>query len=244
MPSAAAYSTVVSVSWTELSGVTSACQWRARWPWVCHEVQRSLKVGGRLARNAATPSREVGRAAHSRCMRASRPARLRSRASPRRPARGACRPAPCSASPRAGRQRHRAVHQRGVVHALPDQADALGLFGRQLVAGHRQADGSCATDQARQQPGAAAIGNEADLREGLDEARAARRDHQVAAQREVGPAPAATPLTAAITGTGIDGCAAPAAHNAARSRRRRRAAPAPISGSFSPARRKSRGRRR
>ena len=42
------------------------------------------------------------------------------------------------------------IGKGGVVHALPDQAEALGLFGAQLVAQHRQADRAGAADKARQ----------------------------------------------------------------------------------------------
>jgi hypothetical protein len=56
----------------------------------------------------------------------------------------------------------------------------------QLVARHRQSERARPAHQARQQPGAAAVGNQADPGEGLDETGAAGGDHEVAAEREVG----------------------------------------------------------
>src|ERR1019366_4789600 len=79
--------------------------------------------------------------------------------------------------------------EHGVIDAFPDQADALGILGRELVAEQRQRQRLGPADQTRQQPGAAAIGDEADLREGLDEARRARRDDDVATEREVRAGP-------------------------------------------------------
>ena len=76
--------------------------------------------------------------------------------------------------------------ERGVVDTLPDQAEPHGVLGHQLVAEHRKRHRIRPPHQARQQPAAAAVGNQADLRERLDEACRARRDDDVAQKREIG----------------------------------------------------------
>ncbi len=46
------------------------------------------------------------------------------------------------------------VCQCGIVNTLPDQAHALGVFSRELVAEHRQPQGTRAAHEPRQHPGA------------------------------------------------------------------------------------------
>ena len=84
---------------------------------------------------------------------------------------------------RQGRRRR----QRIVGH-VPDHSPLRGLGGRQLVARQRQAHGPRQTQALRQEPGAAGIGHQADLAEGLDETGPRRGDGDVAGhgQRRAG----------------------------------------------------------
>jgi hypothetical protein len=82
-------------------------------------------------------------------------------------------------------ERRDLVREGSVVDALPDQAEPDRVLGAELVGQHGQAERVGATDQTRQQPRAAAIGDQADLRERLDEARRASGDDEVAEQREI-----------------------------------------------------------
>ena len=94
---------------------------------------------------------------------------------------------------RVGRRRRQLARHRCdlglqlvVVDALPDQAPGLGLLGAEWLGQHGKAARAGGADEARQRPGAAGVGDEADAGEGLQEAGAARGVHQVAGQRDVG----------------------------------------------------------
>ena len=84
---------------------------------------------------------------------------------------------------------------------VPDHSPFLRVLRAELVAQHRRAHGARQPQLLDQEPGAAGVGHQADLAEGLDEAgvRAATARSQVMASDA--PAPAATPLTAAMVGT-------------------------------------------
>ena len=69
------------------------------------------------------------------------------------------------------RQFGRRRHQRGIVDHVPDQAPLLGLLSRDLRRQHGERPRPLLADQARQEPGAAAVGQQADAREGLQERR-------------------------------------------------------------------------
>ena len=73
----------------------------------------------------------------------------------------------------------------GVFDAAPDQAPLRRLLRRQLVAQQCQAHRARIAEQPRQQPRAAGVRHQAELAERLNEARRARRDHQIAGQRDV-----------------------------------------------------------
>ena len=73
-----------------------------------------------------------------------------------------------------------------VVDRFPDQAPFCGLLRAERLAGQREAERAGLADQPRQHPGAAAVGNEADRGEGLDELRALRGDDDVAGERDIG----------------------------------------------------------
>src|SRR5579862_9174345 len=73
-----------------------------------------------------------------------------------------------------------------VLHAAPDQAPILSLFGTQLFPEKRKSARPCLTHQAWQKPGATAVGHESDLDEGLNEGGTARGNHQVACECDVG----------------------------------------------------------
>ena len=91
-----------------------------------------------------------------------------------------------------GRERELARHrchlrlELVVVDHLPDQPPGLGLFGRKRLGQHGESAGARRADEARQCPGAAGVWDETDAGKGLQEARAARRKHQVAGERNVG----------------------------------------------------------
>src|SRR5690606_27282361 len=74
-----------------------------------------------------------------------------------------------------------------VVHTAPDQTPLRRLLGAQLVTEQGQAQGSRRSHQSRQDPGAAGIRHETELGEALYEARRARRDGDVAGERDVRP---------------------------------------------------------
>ena len=57
---------------------------------------------------------------------------------------------------------------------VPDHSPLLRVFGAEFVAQHGQAHGPCQTKALDQKPGAAGIGHQTDLAEGLDEARSRR----------------------------------------------------------------------
>jgi hypothetical protein len=76
---------------------------------------------------------------------------------------------------------------KGVVgHRLPDQAPLGGLLGGQLVGQQRQAHRPGHADALGQEPGAAGVGHQADLAEGLQEGGRLAGHHQVAGQRHAG----------------------------------------------------------
>src|SRR5256884_5524632 len=78
-----------------------------------------------------------------------------------------------------GELSRQSVHDFGeltVLDAAPDQSPGGGLLGGQLLAEERESHGARRADEARQEPGAAGIRNETELRERLHEARRARRD--------------------------------------------------------------------
>ena len=75
--------------------------------------------------------------------------------------------------------------ERIVLDGFPDQAPFGGLFRRQRLAGEREAERARLPDEPRQGPGAAAVGNQADRREALDELRRFRGDDDVAGERDV-----------------------------------------------------------
>src|SRR5450830_358605 len=77
---------------------------------------------------------------------------------------------------------HRFSHQLIVVHALPDQAPLLRLFGAEFFAQHGQSGGAGLADQAGQVVRAARVGDQAQLAEGFDETGRAGRQHDVAGQ--------------------------------------------------------------
>ena len=78
----------------------------------------------------------------------------------------------------------RLVHQRCIIDRLVDQAPVLGLLRADLFAQHHHPGGAGAADGAGQQPGRAAIGNQADVDEGLQEIGALGRQHEIARQRD------------------------------------------------------------
>mmetsp|Transcript_69586 Transcript_69586/g.163549 ORF Transcript_69586/g.163549 Transcript_69586/m.163549 type:complete len:263 (+) Transcript_69586:2507-3295(+) len=84
------------------------------------------------------------------------------------------------------RHRHRGVQQFGVGHHAADQPQPLRVDRLELVAEQGQLQRLGTAHETRQQPGAAAVRHQADLAEGLDEAGAFRRQHEVAAQRQIG----------------------------------------------------------
>src|SRR5580658_1795471 len=72
-----------------------------------------------------------------------------------------------------------------VLHTAPDQTPLLCLLGAQFVPEQCESARARITDQARQQPRTAAVGNQSQLGEGLNERRTARRDDEVTRQRYV-----------------------------------------------------------
>eukprot|EP01022_Parablepharisma_sp_SALTPOND_P021539 TRINITY_DN427_c0_g2_i1.p1 TRINITY_DN427_c0_g2~~TRINITY_DN427_c0_g2_i1.p1 ORF type:complete len:1279 (+),score=502.02 TRINITY_DN427_c0_g2_i1:12957-16793(+) len=78
------------------------------------------------------------------------------------------------------------LHQLVVVDAFPDQAPLLGLLGADLVAQQCHAHGARRAHQARQEIGAAGIGDQPQLAEHFDEIGRACRQHDVAGQRDIG----------------------------------------------------------
>ena len=83
-------------------------------------------------------------------------------------------------------QRVRLRHQLAVVERFPNQSPCFRLVGAKRLGGEGKRACAGGTNESRQQPRAAAIGNEPDLGEGLDEARRARRQNDVAGERDVG----------------------------------------------------------
>ena len=72
---------------------------------------------------------------------------------------------------------------------LPDQAPCGRLFGGNGLGEERDRLRSGRADEARDEPGAAAIGDEADIGEDLQEARRLRGNDDVAGERNIGPGP-------------------------------------------------------
>src|SRR6185437_16277716 len=73
------------------------------------------------------------------------------------------------ASGEPGGQRLRLGHQLVVIDRAPDEAPFGGALGRERLGEDGQRAGAGGADEAREKPGAAAIGDEADARESLDE---------------------------------------------------------------------------
>ena len=126
-------------------------------------------------RRPGAAGRARGRAAGRACW-----SRTAARAAWRAPARRSAPSPACSAT--ADDLRLELV----VVDALPDQSPSLGLLGRQRLGQHGEAARARRADQARQHPGAAGVGDEADPGEGLQEAGAAGGVDEVAGERDVG----------------------------------------------------------
>ena len=82
------------------------------------------------------------------------------------------------------RELHRLAHQRAVVIDAVDEAPFQRLLRRQPFAHQRQLDRARLADEARQQPGRAAIRHQPDAAEGLQEIGRARGEDHVAHQRE------------------------------------------------------------
>src|SRR5260221_425680 len=76
-----------------------------------------------------------------------------------------------------------------IIHALPDHPPCRRLLGRQLGSQQRQSERTRVAHQPRQVPCAAAIRHQAELRERLHEIRRARRDDEIASQRDIGHGP-------------------------------------------------------
>ncbi len=74
-----------------------------------------------------------------------------------------------------------------VVHHLPDHSPGLCLLSAELIAQQCQPHGAGASGHARQQPGAAAVRDEAELAEGHHKTGGARRNHHVAAEGQRRP---------------------------------------------------------
>src|SRR5690242_17497835 len=86
-----------------------------------------------------------------------------------------------------GRRGPRGFHEaRGLDDAI-DHPPGKRLLGGDLLGEHRERGCALETDDARQDECAAAVGNDADLRERLDEGGVAGREHDVAGKGEVRP---------------------------------------------------------
>ena len=89
----------------------------------------------------------------------------------------------------------RAAHSRAVVGEvapcddLVDEPDALGVSGRQIVTEEHQLLRLLRTDEAGQEIGAAAVGDDPAAHEHLDEARALGREHEITGEGDVGADP-------------------------------------------------------
>ena len=70
-----------------------------------------------------------------------------------------------------------------IVDALPDQAPLGCLLRRQLLGEQGEAHGARHADALRQEPGAAGVGDQAELAERLQEGGGFLRDDEVAGQR-------------------------------------------------------------
>ncbi len=94
-------------------------------------------------------------------------------------------------------------HSASSVDAFPDQAPAFRAFSAlQLVAQQRQAHGARGAEQARQEVGAAGIRDQAELQKASTKEADLAAITMSQASARLAPAPAATPLTAQITGIG------------------------------------------
>lgn len=78
-------------------------------------------------------------------------------------------------------------HQRVILHHRPDHPPGQRRLGRHRLGQHRHPPRPRLARQVRQQERAAAIRHQPDAREGLQELRRTRRDHDVAAQRDRRP---------------------------------------------------------
>ena len=86
-----------------------------------------------------------------------------------------------------------------------DETDALAFRAVDLARREQQVERSPGSDQAREQPARAPLGDQPALRERDGEHRVARHEPQVAGERDrARPCPAIGPLIAAMIGLGID----------------------------------------
>ena len=148
---------------------------------------------------AATPSSVV--TGLRRACAAHRASWLRASAKPRlqrRVHRAAGPTSACAGNAASGAAVPHLVLRTSVVDAFPDQTDAPRFFRRGACRPSMSDPSRWARRPTRQQPGAAAIGDQPDLRERLDEARRARRDTMSQPSAMFAPAPPPTPLTAVI----------------------------------------------
>ena len=133
-----------------------------------------------------------------------------------------------------------------VVDRLPDQAPVGGALRLQRLAGQRQAERPRLADQPRQHPGAAAVRDQADRGEALDELGALRGDDDVAGQSDIGARAGRDAVDPRDHrhGQRSRACGSADCSAAPPTRRDRPPRPAPPRGRSDPARRRSRGRRR
>jgi len=89
---------------------------------------------------------------------------------------------------RTGRYRS-ALREIGVIHATPDQPPVRCLLRGQLVTQHCESGGACIADQTWKEPGGTAIRYQSETAECLDKHRRARRNHDVAGERDAGARP-------------------------------------------------------
>src|SRR4051812_11390460 len=78
------------------------------------------------------------------------------------------------------------ISENGRRDDVVDEPPLLGGPRIQLVAEHRERGRALIADESRKDERAAAVRDEADFREGLDERRVLRRQHEIAGEREVG----------------------------------------------------------
>src|SRR5215467_11725713 len=84
------------------------------------------------------------------------------------------------------RQRRDLAGERRVVEHAVDEAHAVEVLGRHLVGGEHERERKLRPDDARQEPGAAGIGHQRDAGERFLQIGRARRDDEVAGERDIG----------------------------------------------------------